>query len=363
MVDVHVYWPEGTVPIVPSSLEPDSNVQPPPYILHVRTNALPENSSSTLVQLLSTHTCLTPSYVRELLPFGAVYLRTGPPHPRRSPKPSRQLCDCQLPINTPVYVRVYATPKRHAPLTPLSLLSMHPEFLAVCKPAGLPVCPSVDNLRECVLTVAAERFFDNVDQTLCVTTRLDVATSGVLLLATSPIYASIINRALTTATKQYLVWTENRPTHIGVLQHWYNNAAERRRGSLKTPLIAPWAPQQPSILAGEKWVLAELHLLNIRRVANLWQSDVRLITGRTHQIRLQFAASGWPIVGDTKYGPAAARLLHPAPSDTVLGEDPSCIGLHAHRLSFTLNNQTHDICAPVSMRGNCSFDQAKVLRD
>lgn len=351
MVDVHVYWPKGSIPIVPTTLDPISNVQPPPYILHVSSDALPENAPSTLAQLLSTHTRLTPSYIHELLPFGAIYLRTGPPHPRRSPRPTRQLCDCQLPTNTPIYVRVYATPKRHTPLTPLSLLSSCPEFLAICKPAGLPVSPSVDNLRECVLTVAAERFCKNIDHALCITTRLDVATSGVLLIATSPAHASIINQALTSATKQYVVWTQNKPTHTGALRHWYNNAAERRRGPLKTPLIAAWTPQQPPAHAGEKWVLAELYVMTVKRVSNLWQTDVRLVTGRTHQIRMQFAASGCPVVGDTKYGPVAGRLLHPAPADAILGEDPSCIGLHAHRLSFTLNHRNYVINAPISTRG------------
>jgi 23S rRNA pseudouridine1911/1915/1917 synthase len=52
---------------------------------------------------------------------------------------------------------------------------------------------------------------------------------------------------------------------------------------------------------------------------------VRLETGRTHQIRVQFADAGWPILGDALYGrpsPAIARqALHawriafPRPSD------------------------------------------------
>jgi len=53
---------------------------------------------------------------------------------------------------------------------------------------------------------------------------------------------------------------------------------------------------------------------------------VRLETGRTHQIRVQFSSRGFPLLGDRKYG---AR-------DTV-----SEIRLFSHRLTFPLDGHTH----------------------
>ena len=45
---------------------------------------------------------------------------------------------------------------------------------------------------------------------------------------------------------------------------------------------------------------------------------VRLHTGRTHQIRVQFASRGWPLCGDRKYGAKTGGAL----------------GLWAYRLRF-----------------------------
>ena len=47
---------------------------------------------------------------------------------------------------------------------------------------------------------------------------------------------------------------------------------------------------------------------------------VRLETGRTHQIRVQLAEAGWPVLGDALYGTASPLIARQA--------------LHAARLAF-----------------------------
>ena len=56
--------------------------------------------------------------------------------------------------------------------------------------------------------------------------------------------------------------------------------------------------------------------------------DVRIDTGRTHQIRVHAAHLGHPVVGDAKYGDRGRER-------DLLGRDAPRLFLHAHRLGFT----------------------------
>jgi len=57
-----------------------------------------------------------------------------------------------------------------------------------------------------------------------------------------------------------------------------------------------------------------------RRLAGAALLRVRLETGRTHQIRVQLAEAGWPVLGDAVYGVPSPHLARQA--------------LHAERLAF-----------------------------
>ena len=53
---------------------------------------------------------------------------------------------------------------------------------------------------------------------------------------------------------------------------------------------------------------AELEYVVTRRDAGGGICEVNLLTGRKHQIRLQFASRGWPLVGDARYGRGKRQL-------------------------------------------------------
>ncbi len=65
--------------------------------------------------------------------------------------------------------------------------------------------------------------------------------------------------------------------------------------------------------------------------------EIELQTGRTHQIRLQAASRGHPIVGDFQYG---ARVPFGPPSDD---QRERAIALHARRLAFLHPNSREPV--------------------
>jgi len=76
--------------------------------------------------------------------------------------------------------------------------------------------------------------------------------------------------------------------------------------------------------------------------------EVRLETGRTHQIRVHLEAIGLPVSGDPVYGVAG---------DLDLGRQ----FLHAHRLRFThpLTGEDLDLSAPLPVDLEAALDRAR----
>lgn len=183
----------------------------------------------------------------------------------------------------------------------LAILEETGDLLILCKPAGLPVHPGSGHADSIAQRLKARYAADVWTPTPA--HRLDRDTSGLLAAAKS--YRALrelhdLWRA-GRVHKAYLAWVRGRapwetPTLIT------DKAAKRRRDGR------------------EKMVLGqgrELHsrVLTIMRAQDSSLVLVAPLTGRTHQIRVQLAGQGHPLLGDSKYGGPGARnrpemLLH-----------------------------------------------------
>ncbi|RIK77128.1 MAG: RNA pseudouridine synthase [Planctomycetota bacterium] len=159
---------------------------------------------------------------------------------------------------------------------------------------------------------------------LGVVSRLDAPVTGLVLLARTSKAAARLSEAfrLRQVEKTYLAVVEDSPSpSCGKLEH-YLRKDERHR---KMHVASAEHPQ------------AQLARLEYRVLNSDWPMslvEIALDTGRKHQIRVQLAFTGHPIVGDRKYGakiPLAdgialhARrlsLLHPVRRDPLRLEAP-----------------------------------------
>lgn len=141
-----------------------------------------------------------------------------------------------------------------------------------------------------------------------VVSRLDSPVSGVVVLARTSKAARRLNRQFQSRSvvKTYWAVVEGRidPAR-GEWIDWIRHDARARRMQVVHG-AGPGASQ------------AHLRYRRVRSIASRSLVEVELLTGRKHQIRVQMAFRGWPIVGDRKYG-----------SRTDFGPG---IALHARRL-------------------------------
>ena len=140
--------------------------------------------------------------------------------------------------------------------------------------------------------------------------RLDRVVSGLMVLARSAAAASELSRQIRDGEfeKEYLAVLHGAPEYdVGRL--WDLLARDKAR-RMTMAVTQEGKGVQP----------ASLGYTVLRRKDGLSRVRIKLETGRTHQIRVQFASRGWLLAGDRKYG-------------TEDGFER--IALWSHRIAFT----------------------------
>ena len=240
-----------------------------------------------------------------------------------------------------IRVRVASIPQRATPKAEslaMEVLYEDDDLLVVNKPPGLVVHPSFGHATGTLMNGLLARAQSWPEgSTPALLGRLDKFTSGLVLVTKrSSIYATL-QRAMAAnrIDKDYFAIVSGKPSPP--------------RGTIDLALDRdPWDRRrvtvtdrggQPSVTKYERLTTTNLHS-SVR---------CRLITGRTHQIRVHLAARGWPIVGDSTYGHASAfprqalhawrlRFKHPRSGKELSLEAPIPADMRslAHELGLAL---------------------------
>lgn len=172
------------------------------------------------------------------------------------------------------------------------VLDERPALVVVAKPPGLPTEPTRDPARPSVLSLLRAALALPPAAFLQAPHRLDLDTSGVLLVARDRAMAAALGEAFRVRAieKTYLAVVHGSPE--AAAGTWSSFLAPVERSARATR----WG----SVRAGGKKAVTDWRVL--RRDGDRSLVECRPRTGRTHQLRVHLAEAGHPIVGDEHYG-------------------------------------------------------------
>lgn len=232
------------------------------------------------------------------------------------------------------YVLDIPAPVAAAPLPqrmPLTILHEDAELIVLDKPAGLVVHPAPGNLDGTLVNALLAHAGEDLpgiggEKRPGIVHRLDKDTSGLMVVAKTERAHHALSAAFASREgldREYLALAWGLPSPLA--------------GEIEAPIGRhPTDRKRMAVVArGGKAATTRYATERVFHGGACALLRCRLLTGRTHQIRVHLAERGHPIIGDPVYlrrTPAAARLLPPALRAQLLGFPRQA--LHATTLGF-----------------------------
>lgn len=209
---------------------------------------------------------------------------------------------------------------------PITVLYEDEHWIVVDKPAGLTSVPGPSDQTDTLVNRVKGYLVAKKEstQTPRIITRLDRYTSGIVLFAKHSLGQTLLAKQKATLDKRYLALVLGKvvPEH-GLIEE----PLGRLTDSFRYGIVSDGKPAKT-----EYWVKGFAHETSL--VA------IKLHTGRTHQIRVHFSASGHPLLGDK---------LYDGPQEAIVRQ-----ALHAQKLTFidpfTAKRKTFEAPIPPDMQ-------------
>ncbi|MCB1226153.1 MAG: RluA family pseudouridine synthase [Verrucomicrobiales bacterium] len=212
----------------------------------------------------------------------------------------------------------------------LTLIHEDADLLIVEKPAGL-LSIAAKNERErtayALLTDYVRTRYRGQGARVWIVHRLDLDTSGLMVFARTEEVKRRLQADWSAVAKDYLAITDGHPpADRGRLEHQLDES-----DPFRVRIVPADTPDTRHALT---------HYQVLEKNAHHSLLELRIETGRRHQIRVQLAAIGCPVLGDSKYHPDHPRKAR--------------LALHASRLSFrhprTQQQLTFESPLPAALR-------------
>ncbi|KAG4948758.1 hypothetical protein AAZX31_15G101900 [Glycine max] len=296
---------------------------------------------------------LPPLYVSDLIQFGAVYYALVCPQPppnateeqirvfkevtepsvlrKRASIKGKTVREAQKTfrvthvdqfVEPGTYLRVHVHPKRSPRCYEIDwrsrIITVAESYVVLDKPAGTSVGGTTDNIEESCATFATRAL--GMTTPLMTTHQIDNCTEGCVVLARTKEYCSVFHGKIREKkVKKFYLALAAFPLPTGIITHY-----------MRPIDMAPRLISEDFI---KGWHLCQLEVLECRKVPwpataiqdkyciedcgwpsqdYAYECKINLLTGKTHQIRAQFAAYKAPLIGDSMYMPAAiANMSNP----------------------------------------------------
>lgn len=214
------------------------------------------------------------------------------------------IIDVTIPPEKPCYL----TPQQ----IPLDIIFEDEDLLVLNKPAGLTVHPAPghpDNTLINALLAHLPSLPEGSDSLRPgIVHRLDKDTSGLMLIAKN-------SHSLAALSEQFKERSVNKIYLVLVKGH-----LTPKEGIIEAPIGRDPSDRKKMAVVSSGREAKSKYTVE-KYIGSFTLIRVKLETGRTHQIRVHFAAIGFPVVGDNTYGVKQAGVHRQF--------------IHAHKLSFT----------------------------
>lgn len=182
------------------------------------------------------------------------------------------------------------------PLDPqFDVLYQDDSIIVLNKPSGLLSVPGKHPVHHDSLSYRVSRVYPTAQ----VVHRLDMATSGVIVMALHPAAHRELNRQFREreTAKCYYAWVYGNP--------------KQSAGSIDLPLCCDWPNRPRQMVDHEHGKAALTHWRCIPREPDRSLIKLIPITGRSHQLRVHMKSLGHVILGDNLYAEGDALAMAP----------------------------------------------------